>query len=49
MEWTQNPFEVSLGEKRSDMIQQVFWHFDGAMGFHCNREVTKQMIKIRVY
>ena len=45
MERTQNSFEVSLGEKRSDIIQHMFCHFEGAMGFHCNREVTKQMKK----
>ena len=27
------------------IFEQVFCHFEGAMGFHCNREVTKQMTK----
>ena len=49
MERTQNLFEVSLGEKRSDVIQQVFCRFEGAMGFHCNREATKQMTKRRFH
>ena len=37
------------GEKRSDVIQQVFCRFEGAMGFHCNREATKQMTKRRFH
>ena len=41
-----NSFEVSLGEKRPNIIQQMFCCFDGAMGFHCNREATEQMSKI---
>ena len=24
------------------IFEQVFCHFEGAMGFHCNREVTKK-------
>ena len=30
------------------IFEQVFCHFEGAMGFHCNREVTKQMAKKKV-
>ena len=30
------------------IFEQMFWHFEGAMGFHCNREATKQMTKRRL-
>ena len=30
------------------IFEQVFWHFKGAMGFHCNRETTKRMTKRRL-
>ena len=31
------------------VFEQMFCHFEGAMGFHCNREVTKQMTKRRFH
>ena len=31
------------------VFEQMFCHFEGAMGFHCNREVTKQITKRRFH
>ena len=31
------------------VFEQMLCRFDGAMGFHCNREATKQMTKRRLY
>ena len=31
------------------IFEQVFCRFEGAMGFHCNREATKQMTKRRFH
>ena len=30
------------------IFEQMFCRFEGAMGFHCNREATKQMTKSRL-
>ena len=30
-------------------FEQMFCRFEGAMGFHCNREATKQMTKRRFH
>ena len=32
-------------DDNSLIFLQMFCYFEGAMGFHCNREVTKQMTK----
>ena len=30
------------------IFEQMFCYFEGAMGFHCNQEVTKKMPKKKV-
>ena len=33
----------------SFILEQMFCRFEGAMGFHCNREATKHMTKRWLY